>query len=44
MGKGYESKSPELGYEIDPVLHREPQARIFFNARKSEKEILSAFL
>ena len=41
MGKGHESESPELGYEINPVFSGKLQARKFFNARKSEKEILS---
>ena len=41
MDKGHESGSPELGYEINPVLYGELQTRKFFNARKSEKEILS---
>ena len=41
IGKGHESGSPELGYEINPVSYGKLQARKFFNARKSEKEILS---
>ena len=41
IDKGHESGSPELGYEINPVSYGKPQARKFFNARKSEKEILS---
>lgn len=41
MDKGHESESPELGYEIHPVFYGKPQARKFFNARKSEKEIPS---
>lgn len=41
MDKGHESESPELGYEINPVFYGKLQARKFFNARKSEKEIPS---
>jgi hypothetical protein len=41
IDKGHESESPELGYEIHPVFYGKLQARKFFNARKSEKEIPS---
>ena len=41
IGKGHESEGPELGYEINPFSYGKLQARKFFNARKSEKEILS---
>lgn len=41
IDKGHESESPELGYEINPVFYGKLQARKFFNARKSEKEIPS---
>jgi hypothetical protein len=41
MGKGHESGSPEEGSEINPFSYGKLQARSFFNARKSEKEILS---
>jgi hypothetical protein len=42
MGKGYESKSPELEYEIYSVFYGKLQARTFFNALTSEKGIPSA--